>query len=209
MSLKSLLSIFKTPERVTADKNIPEEFIQFASTLSSGQMIPMRTEMSLEGNKEPFLSFIIKERDKLIRLTKNDPLIDLSYGCVTFKSEKNIFILFLLVRIDGRSEMTYETAFSLSEEQIYSDCSTLSQQSGIQIIFIGDKEKSIVATKVDQLFHQNIAACIEIASSNTKLNWTQNEFIECVNAIYSKASSPNELWHFLEDNGSFLEVSFA
>ena len=207
MGLKGLLNSVVKQMKKTAD--IPEHFIQFASTLSPGQMVPMRTDMSLEGKKEPFLSFIIKETDEVINHTKYNPVVDISYGCVTFNNEKKIFILFLLIRIDNKPEMTYETAFSLAEDQIYSDCSTLSQQNGIQIMFIGDKEKSVVTTKIAQQFHENIAGCIELAGSKTKLDWSQNEFIKCVNAIYGQAGTPNELWYFLKSKGGFLEVSFS
>jgi len=173
--------------------------------LSKGQMVPIRTDLSLGGKEEPFLSFLIKESDESIDLLRHDPYVEVSYGGVTFNFEDNVFVLYLLVKMDEKSDMTYETAFSLSQSEMYEDCEVFSKQDGIQIILAGELRQKIIIVKMDTI-HQSIGALIKLKEKKG-LNWSMEQFMECVNFLQSQTANPEELWDLLQDAGGFLEVN--
>jgi hypothetical protein len=173
--------------------------------LSKGQMVPIRTDLSLDGKEEPFLSFLIKESDESIDLLRYDPYVEVSYGGVTFNFEDNVFVLYLLVKMDEKSDMTYETAFSLSQSEMYEDCEVFSKQNGIQIILAGELRQKIIIVKMDTI-HQNIGALIKLKEKKG-LNWSMEQFMECVKFLHSQTANSKELWDLLQDAGGFLEVN--
>ncbi|ROQ30366.1 hypothetical protein [Gallaecimonas pentaromativorans] len=186
--------------------NLPSNIQQLSNSLSKGQMVPIRTDLSLDGKKEAFLSFLIKECDENIELLRDNPNVEVSYGGVTFNFEEKVFVLYLLVRIEEKSEMTYETAFSLSQSEMYEDCEAFSKQNGIQIIVSGEQRNKVIVVKMDMI-HLNIAAVIKLAEDKTSLNWSIEKFMECVGFIQSQTSNPEELWYLLQNAGGFIEVN--
>jgi hypothetical protein len=185
---------------------LPIDIKQFSDQLSIGQMVPIRTEMSFDGKKEPFLSFMVKEEDNLIKSLATKPDVEMSYGCVTFDYEKKVFILFMFLRIDDQDNLTYETAFSLAEPVVLNDCNTFSNQKGIQIIFVGEQEHNIIRVQLD-LLHADVSAVIELASKETDLDWSMDSFMSSLNYIQSQTAGPSELCDMFKRSGGFLNVS--
>ncbi|MEZ8709352.1 hypothetical protein AB6H46_23985, partial [Vibrio alginolyticus] len=137
---------------------------------------------------------------------RNNPNVEVSYGGVTFNLEKKIFVLYFLVRLDERPEMTYETAFSLAEAEMQEDCETLSNQDGIQLIVSGKSESQVIIVKMESI-HQNVGAVINMTKDTINLDWSIEEFMECVGFIQSQTSNPNELWDLLQNAGGFIEIN--
>jgi len=185
---------------------LPIVLKQFSDQLSIGQMVPIRTDMSFDGRKEPFLSFMVKEEDNLIKSLATKPDVEMSYGCVTFDNEKKVFILFMFLRVDDQDDLTYETAFSLAEPEVLNDCNVFSNQTGIQIIFVGEREHNIIRVQLDML-HGNVAAIIEVASKETELDWSMNSFMSSLNYIQSQTAGPSELCDMFKRSGGFINVS--
>ncbi len=184
---------------------LPIDIKQFSEQLSIGQMVPIRTEMSFDGREEPFLSFMVKERDNLIKSLSNKPDVEMSYGCVTFDYEKKIFILFMFLRIDGQDNLTYETAFSLAEPAVLNDCNAFSNQKGIQIILVGEQEYNTIRVQLEML-HDNVAAVIELASKETDLDWSMDSFMSSLDYIQKQTAGPSELCDMFKNSGGFLKV---
>ncbi|KPM00440.1 hypothetical protein [Vibrio splendidus] len=198
------MDIFRKKEgEITA---LPFHVKQLSDSLSIGQMVPIRTDLTLDGAMKPFLSFLVKESDECIGSLRNNPNVEVSFGGVTFNLEKKIFVLYFLVRLDERPEMTYETAFSLAEAEMQEDCETLSNQDGIQVIVSGKSESQVIIVKMESI-HQNVGAVINMTKDITNLDWSIEEFMECVGFIQSQTSNPNELWDLLQNAGGFIEIN--
>lgn len=178
---------------------------ELACQLRIGQMVPVRTEMSFDGSQEPFLSFMVKENDELIAALNEKPDIEISYGFVTFDYEEKVFILFMFLRINNQDDLTYETAFSLAEPSVLDDCKVFSEQSGIQVILVGEREYNSIRVKID-LLHHNVAAIIKLASEKSNLDWSMETFMDSLGFIKSQTTSPAELYHYFKRSGGFLEV---
>jgi hypothetical protein len=185
---------------------LPIDIKQFSEQLSIGQMVPIRTEMSFDGRKEPFLSFMVKEDDNQIKSLATKPDVEMSYGCVTFDYDKKVFILFMFLRIDDQDDLTYETAFSLAEPVVLNDCNAFSKQKGIQIIFVGELEHNIIRVQLDML-HADVSAVIKIASEETDLDWSIDSYMSALNYIQSQTSGPSELYDMFKRSGGFLKVN--
>ena len=187
--------------------SFPDDIIELSNILSSGQMVPVRTDIALNGNKEPFLSFLVKTDDDVIKITESNPFINFSYGCLTFNDKKKIFVLYFLLRVNNKEDLTYEMAFSLADESMHQDCKVFAKQRGLQILFSGDTSNSVVTAKLDSLLHHNIEAVISTAEKNTNLDWSRDEFMDCIGFVNDNTTGPTQLWSLLQDNDGFLEVN--
>lgn len=186
------------------NNKVPNNLRIIAKSLKNGQMIPVRTGVGFDDKPSPFLSFLIKY-NAIGDIPKN-PTVLLSYGCITIEGVKDIFILFLLVRINDDPNMTYETSFSFAEESMREDCLIFSKQKGVQIICLSDNDKHIIRLNMPLQFHLSIAKSISLARSKMPLKWSRQEFLQAISNVYKVAPTPKDLWNLLQEYDGFLGI---
>lgn len=187
---------------------IPAPILELSSRLSVGQMIPVRTQKTAGDSSSACISFVIKEDDELLSWlqSRREPLIETSYGVVCFHFERKIFVLFLLVRIEGEAGMTYETGFSLADPNIRNDFQTLVFQDGLQIILCGQEKRRVLDVKTSENFRRSLKGAMNMIKRESDLDWSMDEYMACSNAIKSKTKNQDELWEILREANGFLET---
>lgn len=196
-----IMEIFR---RKSKSRSVPDEILELADQLTVGQMIPI-TVTTPEEESSPVLSFLIKETDRSIKKLHNQK-IEIIPGCIRFEAEEEIFALYLVIKLEGSDQYSYETAFSLSEENMVKDCGMFANQDILQIIFVGEKETNFVVAKIEHI-GLHFGAIMNHVLESSKCEWPINKFMNCIEIIKEHTVNPAGLFSLLQKNDGFLTVN--
>ncbi len=195
------MEVIKEEQEVNA--HIPASIIENANNLTDGQMIPVRTDLSIDSKNKPFLSFLIKESDELLAKLSKNPDVEISFGETKFSLGSNVFVLFLFLRLEDMDEYTYETAFSFSVENMYEDCMAFAQQDNIQIIMKSPSNIKVIKTQMNSV-HQAMSTYIKSSSEFDDVDLST--FMTCVNFIQNQTESTPELYQLFKKANGLMEI---
>lgn len=184
-----------------------KQVLELAKDMDVGQIFSMGTAISVDWGNKPFISFLIKDTDFVIKNIPKDPIIAFDHATITVKGNniKDVFILFVLVRINNNQNTQYTIPFSLANTML-EDVLTLSEQSRMQIVICGESEMQCVRVITPKIFRLGINARIGIASSKVLLNWSQQDFLQALKIVFSQVEAPSKIWEFLEENNKSVDI---